>query len=73
MLFCCLRATARADVEEIHAAVRQTLPPKVGDEMLNPLERAFEEATNRGFAEGSAKGMQHGMQQGMQQGIQQGI
>ena len=73
MLFCYLRATARADVEEIHAAVRQTLPPKVGDEMLNPLERAFEEATNRGFAEGSAKGMHHGMQQGMQQGLQQGL
>ena len=73
MLFCYLRATAKADAAEIHDAVRQTLPPKVGDEMLNPLERAFEEATNRGFAEGSAKGMQHGMQQGMQHGIQQGM
>ncbi len=60
MLFCYLRATARADVEEIHAAVRRTLPPKVGDEMLNPLERAFEEATNRGIAAGTASGLQQG-------------
>lgn len=60
MLFSYLRATAKADVAAVHAAVRGSLPPTTSDAMLNPLERAFEEATNRGLAEGLAKGLGDG-------------
>lgn len=68
MLFSYLRATAKADVAAVHAAVRGTLPPSTGDAMLNPLERAFEDATNRGLAEGLAKGIERGIERGLERG-----
>jgi phage baseplate assembly protein W len=73
MLFSYLRATAKADVAQIYAAVRQALPTPTGNTMMNPLERAFEEATNRGLSLGIERGMSQGLSQGLSQGMSQGL
>ena len=73
MLFSYLRATAKADVAQIYAAVRHALPSHTGNAMMNPLERAFEEATNRGLSLGIERGMSQGISQGLSEGRSQGL
>ena len=60
MPFSYLRASAKADVADVHAAVRGSLPPTTSGAMLNPLASAFEQATNRGLTGGLEKGLERG-------------
>jgi predicted transposase YdaD len=64
MLFSYLRATAKADVAVVYAAVRETLPPTTGDAMLNRLEREFEAVRIQCLEEGMARGRDEGRAEG---------